>query len=125
MGELQIPENKIPVLSSDKRILHRETESTFLKGQKKVNNSKIDKMSLHHNKAIMQIQLDQNDPESIIEDLKEYASTLSGALGFNTSEILEEMSMEDTEHLIKTFNKYFSEYIELLESDHVIISRNK
>lgn len=73
----------------------------------------------------MQIQLDQNDPESIIEDLKEYASTLSGALGYNTEEILEEMTSKDTHHLIKTFNKYFGEYIELLEYDHVIISRKK
>ena len=81
-------------------------------------------MELQQNR-IMQIQLDQNDPESIIEDLKEYASTLSGALGFNTAEILEEMSRDDTEHLIKTFNKYFSEYIELLEYDRVIITRNK
>lgn len=82
-------------------------------------------MNLHQNKAIMQIQLDQNDPESIQEDLKEYASTLSAALGYNTSDILKEMTKNDTSHLIRTFNKYFGDYIELLESDHVIIARNK
>ena len=82
-------------------------------------------MNLHQNKAIMQIQLDQNDPESIQEDLKEYASTLSAALGYNTADILEEMTKYDTPHLIHTFNKYFGNYIELLEADHVIIARNK
>lgn len=73
----------------------------------------------------MQIQLDQNDGENIVNDLKEYASTLSAALGYETEGILDEMSSGDMSHLIKTFTKYFGEYIELLESDQLVISREK
>ena len=73
----------------------------------------------------MQIQVDQNDGENIANDLKEYASTLCAALGYETEEILDEMSSGDMAHLKKTFTKYFGEYIELLESDQVVISRDK
>lgn len=76
------------------------------------------------NKAIMQIHLDQTDAEIMTQDLKEYAATLSNALGYNTAEILEEMARHDLDHMINIFNKHFSEYIELLDSD-VIIQRSK
>ncbi|MEX2594332.1 MAG: hypothetical protein WD426_16295 [Anditalea sp.] len=82
-------------------------------------------MNLSKNKPIMQIQLDQTDPQSLFQDLKEYAITLSNALGYNTSEILEEMTKDNADQIIEIFNKYFGEYIELLESDHVIVSRKK
>lgn len=82
-------------------------------------------MNLYKNKAMMQIQLDQNDGENIVNELKEYASTLGAALGYETQEVLEEMSNGDMAHLINTFTKYFGEYIELLESDQVVISRDK
>jgi len=77
-------------------------------------------MNLHKSKAIMQIQVDQNAGETFVNDLREYASTLSAALGYDTEEILLEMSNGDMAHLIKTFTKYFGDYIELLESDQVI-----
>lgn len=73
----------------------------------------------------MQIQVDQNDGETFVNDLREYASTLSAALGYETEEILAEMSNGDMAHLIKTFTKYFGEYIELLESDQVISKDDK
>lgn len=73
----------------------------------------------------MQIQLDQNDAQAIIQDLKEYAMTLSNALGYNTTDILEEMDQENSVQVIDTFNKYFGEYIELLDSDQMVISKKK
>jgi len=82
-------------------------------------------MELQKSKAIMQIQLDQNDSESIAQDLKEYAITLCPPLGHNTSKVLEEMTSYDMKHMVKVFLEYFGDYIEVLESDHVIISRNK
>ena len=82
-------------------------------------------MNLHRNKAMMQIQLDQNDDENIVDDLKEYASTLSSALGYKTEEVLEEMLSGDMAHLVETFIKYFGEYVELVESGQVVISRDK
>jgi hypothetical protein len=69
-------------------------------------------------KAIMQIHLDQKEANKIGEDLLEYAETLSEALGMNTLGIQKEMKSGDLNHLIITFNHYFSEYIELLDSDH-------
>lgn len=69
-------------------------------------------------KAIMQIHLDQKDVSIIGEDLLEYAETLSEALGMDTLSIQEEMRSGDLNHLIITFNHYFSDYIELLDSDH-------
>lgn len=82
-------------------------------------------MELQKSKAIMQIQLDQNDSENIAQDLKEYAITLCAPLGHNTSEILDEMTSYDVKHMVNVFKKYFGDYVEVLESDHVIISRNK
>ena len=69
-------------------------------------------------KAIMQIHLDQKEANKIGEDLLEYAETLSEALGLNTLDIQKEMKSGDINHLIITFNHYFSDYIELLDSDH-------
>ncbi|HLW18975.1 MAG TPA: hypothetical protein VKX33_01555 [Cyclobacteriaceae bacterium] len=86
--------------------------------------SKINSKQLETNKAIMQIQLDQNDPVSSIQDLKEYASILSSGLGYDTAEILEEMATEDLNHMVVVFKKYFSDYIELLETDHVIAPKS-
>lgn len=71
-------------------------------------------------KAIMQIHLDQKDARIIGQDLLEYAETLSEALGMDTFRIQEEMQSGDLNHLIITFNYYFGEYIELLDSDHRI-----
>ncbi len=76
-------------------------------------------------KAIMQIQMDQNDAGAVAQDLKEYASVLSGYLGYNTEEILEEMSCHDLDHLVNTFKKYFNEYVELLDSDNIVIQEKK
>ena len=73
----------------------------------------------------MQIQLDQTDAKDIVQDLKEYAVALCPALGYNTSEVLEEMTKDNHEHLIEIFQKYFGDYVELLNSDNVIISRRK
>ena len=69
-------------------------------------------------KAIMQIHLDQQNNKSVHEDLLEYAETLSEALGMDTQKIHQEMQKGDFHHLIATFNQYFSDYIELLDSDH-------
>ena len=69
-------------------------------------------------KAIMQIHLDQQNNKSVLEDLLEYAETLSEALGMDTQKIHQEMQDGDFPHLVATFNRYFSDYIELLDSDH-------
>jgi len=74
-------------------------------------------------KAIMQIQMDQNNSGTLAQDLKEYASVLSNSLGYNTKAILEEMSEHDINHLISTFKKYFNEYVELLDSDGIVIQK--
>ncbi|MEX0883015.1 MAG: hypothetical protein WDZ72_06020 [Cyclobacteriaceae bacterium] len=66
----------------------------------------------------MQIHLDQKEADKISEDLLEYAETLSEALGMDTMTIHGEMQSGDLNHLIITFNHYFGEYIELLDSDH-------
>lgn len=71
-------------------------------------------------KAIMQIQLDQNDAEKIGEDLLEYAETLCEALGMDNEKIFTEMTSGDLHHLFRTFNYYFGEYIELLDSDNTV-----
>lgn len=76
--------------------------------------------SKDNNKAIMQIQLDQNDAESTSQELKEYASLLSGALGYDVVEIIEEMTKDDTRHMIHVFQKYFGDYIEILDIDQVV-----
>ncbi|MEX2511809.1 MAG: hypothetical protein WD398_02795 [Cyclobacteriaceae bacterium] len=68
----------------------------------------------------MQIHLDQKEAEKISEDLLEYAETLSEALGMDTLNIQRELQAGDLNHLIITFNHYFGEYIELLDSDHRI-----
>ena len=73
----------------------------------------------------MQIQLDQTDTKNMLEELKEYAIILCPALGYDTSEVLEEMNEGNQEHLIDIFQKYFGEYIELLNADNVIISRKE
>ena len=84
----------------------------------------MDKIQTSSNKAIMQIQMDQNNAGTLAQDLKEYASILSNSLGYNTQEILEEMSEHDINHLIGTFKKYFNEYVELLDSDRIVIQEN-
>lgn len=71
-------------------------------------------------KAIMQVHLDQRNNGGIREDLLEYAETLSEALGMDTVKIHQEMQNGDLSHLIATFNKYFSDYIELLDTDQAI-----
>ncbi|MFC4871237.1 hypothetical protein [Negadavirga shengliensis] len=73
----------------------------------------------------MQIQLDQKDTDKTGEDLLEYAETLSEALGMNTRSIQKEMTSGDFGHLVITFNKYFGEYIELLDNDNTIMSGSK
>lgn len=78
-----------------------------------------------NNKVIMQIHVDPTDTDNFAEDLKEYASTLSTALGYDSEEILEEMTEHDIAHLILTFNKYFSEYVELLDSNDLIFNQNR
>lgn len=74
-------------------------------------------------KAIMQIQLDQNDGEKIGEDLLEYAETLCHALGMDSEKIFTEMKSNDLHHLYRTFNNYFGEYIELLDSDNTVFTK--
>nr|MBI1229482.1 hypothetical protein [Cytophagales bacterium] len=74
-------------------------------------------------KAIMQIQLDQNDAERIGEDLLEYAETLCVALGMDAEKIFREMKSSDLQHLYRTFNNYFGEYIELLDTDNSILNK--
>lgn len=69
----------------------------------------------------MQIQMDQNNAETVAQDLKEYASILSNSLGYNTEEILKEMSRDGLDHLVATFKKYFNDYVELLDSDSIVI----
>lgn len=82
----------------------------------------MDNIRMRENsKAIMQIQLDQNDAENVAQELKEYASTLGNALGYDTAQILEEMTQDDLDHMIGTFKKYFNEYIELLDFDNTRI----
>jgi hypothetical protein len=76
-------------------------------------------------KAIMQIQMDQNNAGTVAQDLKEYASVLSSSLGYNTQEILEEMSSHDLDHLVNTFRKYFNDYVELLDADSIVIQENE
>jgi len=71
------------------------------------------------NKAIMQIHLDPSNTDIIAQDLKEYASVLSQSLGYDTEEILAEMSSDDIDHLIITFKKYFNEYVEVLNFDNI------
>ena len=74
-------------------------------------------------KAIMQIQLDQNDAEKIGEDLLEYAETLCLALGLDSEKIFTEMTSSDLNHLYRTFNTYFGEYIELLDTDNTVFTK--
>jgi hypothetical protein len=74
-------------------------------------------------KAIMQIQLDQNDAEKIGEDLLEYAETLCLALGMDSDKIFTEMKSSDLRHLCKIFNNYFGEYIELLDTDNSVFNK--
>ncbi|WP_234364004.1 hypothetical protein [Lunatibacter salilacus] len=74
-------------------------------------------------KAIMQIQLDQNDAEKIGEDLLEYAETLCEALGMDNQKIMKEMTSSDLPHLFRTFNSYFGEYIELLDTDNTVLNK--
>lgn len=71
------------------------------------------------NKTIMQIHLDPSNTEVIAQDLKEYASVLSQSLGYDTEEILSEMSSDDIHHLIVTFQKYFNEYVEVLNFENI------
>lgn len=71
----------------------------------------------------MQIQMDQNNAETVAQDLREYAIILSNTLGYKTEEILDEMSRHDLDHLINTFKKYFHEYVELLDSDNIVIQQ--
>lgn len=71
----------------------------------------------------MQIQLDQNDADKIGEDLLEYAETLCHALGMDSNKITGEMKSKDLGHLFRTFNAYFGEYIELLDTDNALFSK--
>lgn len=75
--------------------------------------------------AIMQIQMDQNDAAAVAQDLKEYAVILSNSLGYNTEEILAEMTRHDLDHLISTFKKYFEGYVELLDPDTIVIQESR
>lgn len=72
----------------------------------------------------MQILMDQNDTATVAQDLKEYATILSNYLGYNTEQILEEMTLHDIDHLVQTFKRYFNDYVELLDSDHIVIQEN-
>lgn len=74
--------------------------------------------------AIMQIHMDRSDAASVAQDLKEYATILSNSLGYNTEEILAEMTRHDLDHLITTFKKYFNGYVELLDADNIVIQEN-
>ena len=74
--------------------------------------------------AIMQIHMDRNDAASVAQDLKEYAIILCNSLGYNTEEILAEMTRHDLDHLITTFKKHFNGYVELLDADSIIIQEN-
>ncbi|EON78822.1 hypothetical protein ADIS_0719 [Lunatimonas lonarensis] len=73
-------------------------------------------------KAIMQVQLDQKDADRIAEDLLEYAETLCGALGMDCDKVLNELKAKDNIHLFRTFNLYFGEYIELLDTENSVFT---
>ncbi|WP_209331293.1 hypothetical protein [Lunatimonas salinarum] len=73
-------------------------------------------------KAIMQIQLDQNDADRIAGDLIEYAETLCGALGLDCEKVVNDLKRKDNVHLFRTFNRYFGEYIELLDTENSIFN---
>ncbi|MCC5939632.1 MAG: hypothetical protein JJU34_20295 [Lunatimonas sp.] len=73
-------------------------------------------------KAIMQIQLDQNDADRIAQDLIEYAETLCSALGMDCEKVIKELKQKDNIHLFRTFNRYFGDYIELLDAENSIFT---
>lgn len=76
-------------------------------------------------KAVMRILMDRNETATVAQDLKEYAAVLSNSLGYNTEQILEEMTRHDLDHLIHTFKKYFKDYVELLDKDGITIQETK
>ncbi len=78
-----------------------------------------------NSKAVMRIFMDQNDTATVAQDLKEYAFILSNSLGYNTDQILEEMTRHDLNHLIRTFKKYFNDYVELRDGDQVVIQEDR
>lgn len=75
-------------------------------------------------KAIMQVQLDQNDADKVAEDLLEYAETLCAALGMDCEKIVKELKAKDKVHLFRTFSAYFGDYIEIIDTDNTIFNNN-
>lgn len=91
-----------------------------------INRGTMENLSAKENsKAVMRIFMDQNDTATVAQDLKEYAFILSNSLGYNTNQILEEMTRHDLNHLIRTFKKYFNDYVELRDGDQVVIQEDR
>ena len=58
-----------------------------------------------------EIVIDLTGPQGNAFFLLANATTLAKQLGFNTFKIFEEMKEGDYKHRIKTFDKYFGEYV--------------
>jgi hypothetical protein len=59
------------------------------------------------------IKIDLNSPQGNAFNLLSIARKLSKQLGINIVEVHREMTYYDYEHLIKTFEKYFGDYVTL------------
>jgi hypothetical protein len=59
------------------------------------------------------IKIDLNSPQGNAFNLLGVARKLSKQMGLNTTEIYREMTISDYENLIKTFEKYFGNYVTL------------
>jgi hypothetical protein len=59
------------------------------------------------------IKIDLNSPQGNAFNLLSIARKLSKQLGINIVEVHREMTYSDYGHLIKTFEKYFGDYVTL------------
>ena len=59
------------------------------------------------------IKIDLNSPQGNAFNLLVVARKLSKQMGLYTTEIYREMTISDYENLIKTFEKYFGNYVTL------------
>jgi hypothetical protein len=65
-------------------------------------------------KEARRLEIDLTGPDGNAFVLLGHAVSLSKQLGLDKNKIMREMQKGDYEHLIKVFDKYFGEYVDLV-----------
>lgn len=71
-------------------------------------------MTIHKGNLNRRIVIDTRGPDGNAFVLISYAISMAKQLGFDKDQIVKEMKSSDYNNLIKVFDKYFGEYVDII-----------